>query len=67
MEIRLNQRHKVNSCTTGTGDFKTHKHAAKQFPAGSSMGTMGFGDRAEGKLRGTSLGRSGAELGAGKG
>lgn len=67
LEIRLNRRHKVSACTTGTGEFKTHKQAAKQFPAGSSMGTTGFGDRAEGRLGRTSRGRRGAELGAGKG
>lgn len=67
LAIRLHQRRKVSSCTTGTGGFKTRKHAAKQFPPGFSTGTMGPGDRAKGRLGRTSLGRRGAELGTGKG
>jgi len=66
LKIRLNQRHKVSSCTTGTGDFKTRKHTANQFPAGFSTEPAEFGDRGAGRLGRPSLRRR-AELGAGKG
>lgn len=59
LAIRLDLRHKVSFSTAGTGDFKTHKHSARELPAGSSTGTMGLGHRAESRLGRTSWGRGG--------